>query len=133
MKTNQSQGWRTYLTDRSFNIFKLLAKHWKLSHDELVNRLAEYHSISKSDNKYDERIASLICEFLNACDDSPSKSGCPTCGQLNLLFDDCGYFYSHTEPSIIKENYWTDLLVEGDTTAYVPRCKACKFPHTAER
>jgi transcription initiation factor IIE alpha subunit len=122
--------WEKWFKRDEIIAFQTIAQYWRLSVHELLDQLVKVDKIELNDSCYIP-ITNYVGWFLAACEHDPEKSICPTCGKLNLLFDDCGYFYSETEEAIIKFNYWNEVLSSG--LKFIPRCRECKVPHTAER
>jgi len=105
--------------------FKDIADSWNISEDELFQKLIDQENIGLGRASYcppwtKETGEWLKTQYVQACvfenegkvEDTPYGK-CGKCGKLNLIYDDCGFFY-------------TD--VDGN---YIPVC--CITVHTAER
>lgn len=103
-----------------------IGKPFKLSCYDLVSKLKEDYlkrnpfqvgnELWHNYNNWNIHSANVFKEFINACKESPSYSAkCGICSGLNLLFDDCGFFYKK---------------FKGD---YIPYCEKCGKPNTCER
>lgn len=110
-------------------VYKQILVHWNLSAEEFENKI-------RSAN----RGYSMPLEWLfEACQYNPENTACEVCGQLNLLFDDCGYFYSvftkHRKglKRPLEQNSEYFRRTYGPDAMYLAHCGKCRTPSTAER
>lgn len=91
-------------TPEDFKAFENVAKFWKLTKEELAQKIIDITNANYTRTVRADAVArylinqekfwnetGYIREFLNACK-TPEGSKCEQCGKLNLQYDDCGYF-----------------------------------------